>query len=177
MTDPILQVRGLSKNFGGLAAVDNVSLDVGVGELHAVIGANGAGKTTLINVLSGDLSPSAGSVLFRGTEMAHLAPERRSRLGVGRSYQKVNIFPAFSVLENCRLAAQSREPRPLDWLRDAMSHERVLANARRALAAVGLGNRAAAMAATLSHGEQRALGTAMCHATHAQISLPAGSRA
>ena len=171
MTDPILQVRGLSKHFGGLAAVDDISLDVGVGELHAVIGPNGAGKTTLINVLSGDLSPSAGSVLFRGTEMAHLAPERRSRLGVGRSYQKVNIFPAFSALENCRLAAQSREPRPLNWLRDAMSYESVLENARRALAAVGLADRAAVMAATLSHGEQRQLEIAMSLATDPKLLL------
>ena len=171
MTEPILQVRGLSKHFGGLAAVDDVSFDVKVGELHAVIGPNGAGKTTLINMLSGDLSPSAGSVLFRGIEMAQLAPERRSRLGVGRSYQKVNIFPAFSVLENCRVAAQSREPRPLNWLRDAMSYERVLENARRALSAVGLADRAAVMAATLSHGEQRQLEIAMSLATDPKLLL------
>jgi branched-chain amino acid transport system ATP-binding protein len=171
MIEPILQVRGLSKNFGGLAAVDDVSLDVKVGELHALIGPNGAGKTTLINMLSGDLSPSAGSVLFRGIEMAHLAPEQRSRLGVGRSYQKVNIFPAFSVLENCRLAAQSREPRPFNWLRDAISYDRVLENARRALAAVGLANRAAVIAATLSHGEQRQLEIAMSLATDPQLLL------
>jgi branched-chain amino acid transport system ATP-binding protein len=171
MTEPILQVRGLSKHFGGLAAVDDVSFDVKVGELHAVIGPNGAGKTTLINMLSGDLSPSAGSVLFRGIEMAQLAPERRSRLGVGRSYQKVNIFPAFSVLENCRLAAQSREPRPLNWLRDAMSYDKVLENARQALSAVGLGNRAAVMAATLSHGEQRQLEIAMSLATDPKLLL------
>jgi len=171
MIEPILQVRGLSKNFGGLAAVDDVSLDVKVGELHAVIGPNGAGKTTLINMLSGDLSPSAGSVLFRGIEMAHLASERRSRLGVGRSYQKVNIFPAFSVLENCRLGTQSREPHPLNWLRDAMSYDRVLENARRALSAVGLANRAAMIAATLSHGEQRQLEIAMSLATDPQLLL------
>jgi branched-chain amino acid transport system ATP-binding protein len=171
MIEPILQVRGLTKNFGGLAAVDNVSLEVKVGELHAVIGPNGAGKTTLINMVSGDLSPSAGSVLFRGIEMAHLAPERRSRLGVGRSYQKVNIFPAFSVLENCRLAAQSREPRPLNWLRDAMSYDKVLENARQALAAAGLGNRASVIAATLSHGEQRQLEIAMSLATDPQLLL------
>jgi branched-chain amino acid transport system ATP-binding protein len=122
-------------------------------------------------MVSGDLSPSAGSVLFRGIEMAHLAPERRSRFGVGRSYQKVNIFPAFSVLENCRLAAQSREPRPLNWLRDAMSYDKVLENARQALAAVGLGNRAAAIAATLSHGEQRQLEIAMSLATDPQLLL------
>ena len=171
MIEPILQVRGLTKNFGGLAAVDNVSLEVKVGELHAVIGPNGAGKTTLINMVSGDLSPSAGGVLFRGIEMAHLAPERRSRLGVGRSYQKVNIFPAFSVLENCRLAAQSREPRPLNWLRDAMSYDTVLENARQALSAVGLGNRASVIAATLSHGEQRQLEIAMSLATDPQLLL------
>jgi len=103
--------------------------------------------------------------------MAHLAPERRSRLGVGRSYQKVNIFPAFSALENCRLAAQSREPRPLDWLRDAMSYERVLENAWRALSAVGLKNRATVMAATLSHGEQRQLEVAMSLATDPKLLL------
>jgi branched-chain amino acid transport system ATP-binding protein len=171
MIEPILQVRGLSKYFGGLAAVDDVSLDVEVGELHAVIGPNGAGKTTLINVLSGDLSPSSGSVLFRGIEIAHLAPERRSRLGVGRSYQKVNIFPAFSVLENCRLAAPSREPRPLNWLQDAMSYGRVLENARQALSAVGLGHRAAVIAATLSHGEQRQLEIAMSLATDPKLLL------
>lgn len=171
MIEPILQVHGLSKNFGGLAAVDDVSLDVEIGELHAVIGPNGAGKTTLINMVSGDLSPSAGSVLFRGIEMAYLAPERRSRLGVGRSYQKINIFPAFSVLENCRLAAQSREPRPLNWLRDAMSYDKVLENARQALAAVGLRNRASVIAATLSHGEQRQLEIAMSLATDPQLLL------
>jgi len=171
MIQPILQVRQLSKSFGGLAAVDDVSLDVEVGELHAVIGPNGAGKTTLINVLSGDLSPSAGSILFRGIEMANLAPERRSRLGVGRSYQKVNIFSGFNVLENCRLAAQSREPRPFNWLRDAMSYDRVLENARRALSAVGLVNRAAVTAATLSHSEQRQLEIAMSLATDPQLLL------
>jgi branched-chain amino acid transport system ATP-binding protein len=171
MIEPILKVRGLAKNFGGLAAVDNVSLDVKLGELQAIIGPNGAGKTTLINLLSGDLSPSAGSILLRGTELAHLAPERRSLLGLGRSYQKVNIFPVFSVLENCRLGAQSRDPHPLNWLRDAMSYNAILANARQALAAVGLDDRSDAVAATLSHGEQRQLEIAMSLATDPQVLL------
>jgi branched-chain amino acid transport system ATP-binding protein len=171
MTEPILQLRGLSKRFGGLVAVDNVSLEVHFGELHAVIGPNGAGKTTLINLLSGDLPSSAGSVLFRGTEVARLAPERRSRLGMGRSYQKVNIFPAFSALENCRLAAQSREPRPLNWFRDAMSYDGIIENARRALSAVALGNRAETQASALSHGEQRQLEIAMSLATDPQLLL------
>jgi branched-chain amino acid transport system ATP-binding protein len=164
-------VRGLSKNFGGLAAVNDVSLEVRVGELHAVIGPNGAGKTTLINMLSGDLSPSAGTILLRGTEIAHLAPERRSHLGVGRSYQRVNLFPAFSVLENCRLAAQSRRPRPLNWLRDALAYEEILAKARSALAVVGLADRADAIAATLSHGEQRQLEIAISLATDPELLL------
>ena len=171
MIEPILKVRGLAKNFGGLVAVDNVSLDVKVGELRAIIGPNGAGKTTLINLLSGDLSPSAGSILLRGREVALLAPERRARLGLGRSYQKVNIFPPFTALENCRLAAQSREPHPFNWLRDAMSYEGILANARQALAAVGLTDRSGALAATLGHGEQRQLGIAMSLATDPQVLL------
>jgi branched-chain amino acid transport system ATP-binding protein len=171
MIEPILQVRRLSKRFGGLAAVDEVSIDVNVGELHAVIGPNGAGKTTLINMLSGDLSASAGSILFGGNEVAHLPPERRSRLGIGRSYQKVNIFAAFSALENCRLAAQSRDPRPLNWLRDASSYDEILTKARRALADVGLANRAGAIALTLSHGEQRQLEIAMSLATQPKLLL------
>jgi branched-chain amino acid transport system ATP-binding protein len=171
MSEPVLQVRGLSKNFGGLAAVDNVSLAAAAGEVHGVIGPNGAGKTTLINLLSGDLPASAGSILFRGEEIAHLAPERRSRLGVGRSYQKINIFPGFSALENCRLAAQSREPHPFNWFRHASSYQTLMTNARRALAAVDLEHRAEVVAATLSHGEQRQLEIAMSLATDPQLLL------
>jgi branched-chain amino acid transport system ATP-binding protein len=171
MTDPVLQLRGLSKTFGGLIAVDDVSLGVRVGELHAVIGPNGAGKTTLINVISGDLSADRGSILFRGEDVVQLAPDRRSRLGMGRSYQKVNIFPAFSAFENCRLAAQSRDPRPLNWIRNALSYDPVLENASRALSSVGLANRTDANAATLSHGEQRQLEIAMVLATKPQLLL------
>jgi branched-chain amino acid transport system ATP-binding protein len=168
---PILEVRRLSKRFEGLLAVDAVSFEVTVGKLHAIIGPNGAGKTTLINLLSGDLSPTAGSVLFNGAEIAHLAPERRSHLGIARSYQKINIFPEFSALENCRLAAQSRDPRPLNWLRPASSYVTIVENARRALAAVGLVNRAGSIAATLSHGEQRQLEIAMSLATDPELLL------
>ncbi len=171
MIEPILKVRRLAKTFGGLAAVAEVSLDVNVGELHAVIGPNGAGKTTLINMLSGDLSPSAGSIRFGGDEVAHLSPERRSRLGIGRSYQKVNIFAAFSALENCRLAAQSRDPRPLNWLREASSNDVIVDTARSALADVGLANRAETIAFTLSHGEQRQLEIAMSLATQPKLLL------
>src|SRR5262249_39464940 len=107
----------------------------------------------------------------RGTEMAHLAPERRSRLGVGRSYQKVNIFPAFSALENCRLAAQSREPRPLDWLRDAMSYEKVLDNACPRGSAACIIDTLNLVEATWSRGEQRQLEIAWSLATDPKLLL------
>ncbi len=171
MSETVLQVHGLCINFGGLAAVDNVSLEVNIGELHAVIGPNGAGKTTLINLLSGDLPASAGAILFRGNELSGLAPEQRSRLGIGRSYQRTNIFSSFTVFENCRLAAQSRAPRPFDWLRDADTDAVVMNKAHDALHAVGLANRAKELALALSHGEQRQLEIAMCLATEPQLLL------
>jgi branched-chain amino acid transport system ATP-binding protein len=171
MTEPILRVQNLSKRFGGLTAVDNVSLELEVGELHAVIGPNGAGKTTLINLLSGDLPASSGEVIFRASDITHLAPEKRSRLGVGRSYQKTNIFPTFTALENCRLAAQSREPRPLNWLRDALSYDATIDRARRALKTANLSDRSSDLALALSHGEQRQLEIAMCLASEPQLLL------
>jgi branched-chain amino acid transport system ATP-binding protein len=171
MSDAILQVHKLEKHFGGLAAVDSVSLEVRAGALHAVIGPNGAGKTTLINMLSGDLMPSAGSIVYRGSEISRLAAERRARLGIGRSYQRINIFAGFSAQENCRIAAQAREQRPLNWLRDGLSYDGVRQQAQRALAAVGLADRADQIALAFSHGEQRQLEIAMCLATAPQLLL------
>ncbi|MBA3903684.1 MAG: hypothetical protein C0522_08435, partial [Rhodocyclaceae bacterium] len=107
---PILRTKELTKRFGGLTAVDKVSLDLHIGEVHAVIGPNGAGKSTLTNLLSGDLPPTSGEVVFEGSDIAGLSSDRISRLGIGRSYQKTNIFLPFSVFDNCRLAAQSRTP-------------------------------------------------------------------
>jgi branched-chain amino acid transport system ATP-binding protein len=167
----ILKVSGLCKNFGGLAAVDDVSLQVRTGELHAVIGPNGAGKTTLINLLSGDLPASSGSIVFREKDITKFPPERRSRVGIGRSYQKTNIFLGFTVLENCRLAAQSRAPRPFNWWREALSYDDAMEQARRALAAAALADRADDVALALSHGEQRQLELAMCLATAPQLLL------
>jgi branched-chain amino acid transport system ATP-binding protein len=167
----VLQVRSLSKNFGGLAAVNNLSFEVEVGVLHGIIGPNGAGKTTLINLLSGELPASSGQIIFQGNDISRLTPDGRARLGIGRSYQKTNIFLAFTVLENCRLAAQAREPRPLNWLRDAFSYASLMTQARRALDAVGLLHRAGETALALSHGEQRQLEIAMCLATAPQLLL------
>ena len=171
MSDAILRVTELCKNFGGLAAVDHVTLEIRTGEVHAVIGPNGAGKTTLINLLSGDLTASSGSILFCGKEISGLMPEQRSRLGIGRSYQRTNIFPAFSALENCRLAAQSRATHVLNWLRDALSYNDAMEHAGAALELVELSGRAHEPAFALSHGEQRQLEIAICLATKPQLLL------
>ena len=109
--ETILTTRDLTRRFGGLAAVNGVGIGIEFGRLHAVVGPNGAGKTTLINLLSGDLAASSGNVIYKGEDITRDAADRRSRIGIGRSYQKTNIFPAFTAFENCRLAAQSRTPR------------------------------------------------------------------
>src|SRR6266545_2816809 len=111
MSDAILATQGLSRRFGGLMAAGNVTIELHRGRLHALVGPNGAGKTTLINLLSGELRASAGTIRYRGEDITRLSPDRRSRIGIGRSYQKTNIFPGFTAFENCRIAAQSRAPR------------------------------------------------------------------
>ncbi|HEX7968128.1 MAG TPA: ABC transporter ATP-binding protein [Stellaceae bacterium] len=161
----------MSKHFGGLAAVSDVSLDLHAGGVHAVIGPNGAGKTTLINLLSGDLKPSGGSVLFEGWEIAGLAPDRIARRGIARSYQKTNFFPGFTVFENCRLAAQARLDSAMHFFRPAYAYGDINAAAERALALAGLESRAGAVALTLSHGEQRQLEIAMTLATSPKVLL------
>ena len=104
----LLRGAGISRRWGGLVAVNQVSLALARGEVHAVIGTNGAGKSTLINILSGEISPSAGTVEMLGQDVTHWTQPRRARAGLGRSYQRNTIYPAFTVFENCRLAAQAR---------------------------------------------------------------------
>jgi len=169
--EPILRTRGLTKRFGGLVAVSDVSLDLHVGEIHVVIGPNGAGKTTLTNLLSGDLPPTSGDVILEGRNIAGCTADHISRLGIGRSYQKTNIFLPFSVFENCRLAAQSRTPHAMHVFRPAAHYTEINRQAEEAMAATGLGHRAERVAATLSHGEQRQLEIAMCLATRPRVLL------
>ena len=166
-----LRARGLTRVFGGLTAVNNVSLDLSSGTVHAVIGPNGAGKTTLINMLSGDLAPTAGSIQFDGRDIVGCSSDQRSRMGLGRTYQKTNIFGSFTALENCRLAAQSREPHALSMWRSTRAYPSLEREAERALAAVGLEQRGNAIAGALSHGEQRQLDIAMSLATRPQVLL------
>ncbi len=171
MSEPILRTKALTKCFGGLVAVSDVSLDLFVGEIHVVIGPNGAGKTTLTNLLSGDLPPTSGEVLFEGRNIAGHASDQISRLGIGRSYQKTNIFLPFTVFENCRLAAQSRTPHALQVFQRAAGYADINRRAEEAMAAAGLSHRAQRIAATLSHGEQRQLEIAMCLATQPRLLL------
>jgi branched-chain amino acid transport system ATP-binding protein len=163
--DALLRASGLGRRFGGLAAVDAVSIDLHVGQIHAVIGTNGAGKSTLVNMLSGELAPSTGSVRFAGEDVTRWSQPRRARAGIGRSYQRTTIFGEFSVLENCRLAAQAGAPHAWRVWQPASRDARGVAIARRVLAAAGLDGDARRVAATLSHGAKRQLEIAMCLAT------------
>ncbi|HVK84796.1 MAG TPA: ABC transporter ATP-binding protein [Kofleriaceae bacterium] len=171
MADAVLDARGLTRRFGGLAACDGVDLALRRGELHALLGPNGAGKSTLINLLSGDLGPSSGTIRFKGADIATLSPDRRSRMGIGRSYQKTNIFPAFTVFENARLAAQSRRPRPFAIVANASRDPVAGKRAMRGLELAGLHEHVERQAGALSHGEQRQLEIAMVLATEPEVLL------
>jgi branched-chain amino acid transport system ATP-binding protein len=171
VSEVVLETAGLSRRFGGLAAVDGVSIRCRHGEVHAVIGPNGAGKSTLINLLSGDLRPSQGTVTLFGRDVTGLSSDAISRLGVGRSYQKTNVFLPFTVFENCRLAAQARMGSSMRFVRPAHAYRELAEAARRAIDAVGLGARADTPVAALSHGEQRQVEIAMTLATNPRVLL------
>ncbi|WP_241136406.1 ATP-binding cassette domain-containing protein, partial [Achromobacter insuavis] len=119
MPDPLLTADAVTRRFGGLTAVNGVSLALQRGEVHAVIGTNGAGKSTLINILSGELAPSSGQVSLGGRDITAWGQPERARAGLGRSYQRSTLFPELSVFENCRLAAQARRQRFWHWWRPA----------------------------------------------------------
>lgn len=171
MSETLLSAKNLTKRFGGLAAVNAVSVDIWRNRIHAVIGPNGAGKSTLIHLLSGDLPPTSGTVTLGQRDVTGWSPEKISRQGLGRSYQKTNIFLPFSVWENVRLASQSRTPNAARWLRRAIHFRAINDRAERALELSGLQNRKNSIAGTISHGEQRQLEIAMTLATAPQVLL------
>ncbi|MCP5235491.1 MAG: ABC transporter ATP-binding protein [Zoogloeaceae bacterium] len=171
MTEALLVAERLSRRFGGLSANEDVSITLERGRLHALLGPNGAGKSTCINLLSGDLAPSSGRITYKGRDITHLSAPQRSRVGIGRSYQRTNIFGGFTVLENCRLAAQSRRQRAWRLFTDACALVDTLDKAREVIAEAGLEGREDRIAGTLSHGEQRQLEIAMVLATDADVLL------
>lgn len=171
MAEPILRLTGLRKHFGGLAVTDDVSLDVLPGEIHAVIGPNGAGKTTLINLVSGTLAPDEGRVEFAGRDVTRLSFPRRVRAGLARSFQITTLIPGFSALENVALAVQARSGSSFRFVWPAAREDALNEEAMAALAQVGLGDRAGAMAGALSHGEKRQLEIAVAIATAPRLLL------
>ena len=171
MAEPLLRVKNLVRRFGGIIATDNLSLDVGRGELHAIIGPNGAGKTTLISQLTGQLRPSAGTIGFAGRDITQLPAWRRSQLGLARSFQITSLLPDFTACDNVALAAQARDGHSFRFWGNARKEKPLREAARSALARVGLEHRADVVVSQLSHGEQRELELAVALATRPQLLL------
>jgi branched-chain amino acid transport system ATP-binding protein len=165
---PILRTEGLTVRFGGLTALNNVTLAVPRGEIRAMIGPNGAGKSTFFNCVTGVLRPTSGRIVFDGEDITGLPPHRISQKAIARSYQITNILPGATVLENVRIAAQSRHH---SW--SLVRHHRAFADvidrARAVLDAVGLRNKEEELAANLSHGEQRHLEIGIALATEPKL--------
>jgi len=160
-----------TKSFGGLTAVNGVSLSVARGERRAIIGPNGAGKTTLFSLISGEALPDTGQIRLLGRDVTRLAPHRRAALGLARTYQITNLFPRLPALDNCVLAAQALSPVKLHLHRDMARYPAVVDRARRVLHAVGLADKASAVVRDLSHGEQRQLEIALALAGEPEVLL------
>ena len=171
MNTPVLEVRALSKRFGGINATDRVDLDVHEGEILAVIGPTGAGKTTLIAQLAGMLAPDSGRIRFAGRDITGLPPHARARLGIARSFQITSIFDAMSVLDNTLLAVQAHAGHSYRFWRRARRDKKLTEPAMAALQQVGLADKAAANARGLSHGEHRQLEIAMALAGTSKLLL------
>ena len=161
---PILRTESLTMRFGGLTALNNVSLTVPPGQIRAIIGPNGAGKSTFFNCVTGVLRPTSGRILLRGEDVAGLPPHVISHKGIARSYQITNILPGATVLENVRVAVQSRHH---SWslFRHHRDYADLIERAREILRSVGLVDKDDELAANLSHGEQRTLEIAIALAT------------
>ena len=170
-TEVLLRSRDITRRWGGLVAVDRVSIELLRGQVHAVIGTNGAGKSTLINILSGEIAPSNGQVELLGQDVTAWPQPRRARAGLGRSYQRNTIYPSFTVLENCRLAAQAGQQKPWSWWQDAQACPHSVALAHQVAERAGLTPLLQRPAGLLSHGQKRQLEIAMCLATQPQVLL------
>lgn len=168
---PLLQAEALSRRFGGLLAVNSVSIALHIGQLHAVIGTNGAGKSTLINMLSGETGVSGGTIRLDGSDATRWPQARRARAGIGRSYQRTTIFPNFTVLENCRLTAQAAAQNPWRLWQAASACTHSKSTAREVLELAGLSSAAEKIAGSMSHGQKRQLEIAMCLATRPRVLL------
>jgi branched-chain amino acid transport system ATP-binding protein len=170
-TETILETQNLRKEFGALVAVDDVSLRVRKNTLHAIIGPNGAGKTTFFNLLSGNIEPTGGRVLFKGRDITRQPVHRTIHSGIGRSFQITNIFPNLTVFENIRLACQALGNDNFKFWRAASSFKQYEERAQTVIETVGLKGRAHTPARTLPHGDQRKLELGMILAPDPEVLL------
>ena len=168
----LLETHGLTKSFGALTAVNAVSLRVEAGTLHSIIGPNGAGKTTFFNLLTGSLAPSSGTIMLDGSDITGTPAHRVPHLGLARSFQRTNVFPAFSLFDNVWVAAFARNAsrRGLTWRRSD-DYPETTERARAALNDVGLLAKSAQLAREISHGEQRQLELAIALAAAPRVLL------
>jgi branched-chain amino acid transport system ATP-binding protein len=167
--DSILETKDLAIRFGGHVAVDHVTLQIEPFVLKSIIGPNGAGKTTLFNLMTGQYRPSEGKVFLKGKDITRLSAVERTRLGMGRSFQLTNIFPLLTVLENVRIAVQSREGFGLNFWRNYLHFSEVEDEAYSILQDVLLDEKWAVFASALTHGEQRKLEIAILLALEPEI--------
>ena len=168
---PILKINGLSKQFGGITATNNIDLDITEGEIHAVIGPNGAGKTTLISQLSGDLQADKGAIVFQGNLVNNMSSNKRSLLGIARTFQITSLMLDMSTLENVALAVQAHNGHSYRFWQDARQDDQLVEPALKVLKQVGLLGRKNIMTRELSHGEHRQLEIAMALATQPKLLL------
>ncbi|MCP5089039.1 MAG: ABC transporter ATP-binding protein [Rhodobacteraceae bacterium] len=161
MTEPILDIRGVSKSFGALKASNNVSIDLRAGEIHALIGPNGAGKSTLIKQIAGGLMPDSGSVHFDGRDITVLSTPARARLGMGRTFQISSLAMEYTVLQNAIVGALGHRGDVFRFFRPVMKDADLLATARDALGQVGLEDFHNFRTSELSHGQRRQLEVAV----------------
>ena len=167
----MLRLERLTKRFGGVLATDGVTLEVARGEVHALIGPNGAGKTTLIGQIAGTLAPDAGEIFFLGERLTRRKPHERVRAGLARSYQVTSIFRRSSVLDNLALAVQARSGSSFSFWKPVGSERALFDEARSLLEEIDLAGKQDSIAATLSHGEQRALEVGLALATRPKLVL------
>lgn len=161
MTDPILELRNISKSFGGLTASNNISLDLQQGEIHALIGPNGAGKSTLIKQIAGGLQPDRGSVHFDGEDVGQLSTAARARRGMGRTFQISSLAMENTVLQNAVLGALGHRGDIFRFFDRVMKDKDLLASANHALEQVGLSDLRNLRTSDLSHGQRRQLEVAV----------------
>ncbi|NIW44802.1 MAG: ATP-binding cassette domain-containing protein [candidate division Zixibacteria bacterium] len=167
----LLETKNLSKFFGGLRAVDDVTLQITKGGLQSLIGPNGAGKTTYLNLISGVYEPTAGKIYYRGEDITDLPSHRRAHIGIGRSYQITNIFPTLTVLENIRLAAQALGKDNYKLLTNHTKFPLYTEKAMQTLEIIGLEDRAGSLASALNHGDKRRLEIGMLLAQELDLLL------